>query len=273
MEKTKFNFFQQIYTAVMKPAQYFKLSKVGGGRLTGFVFLFVLLLSLFTTVPMTFELFGANGVTKVLHEDLPDFKMANGELTVADRFEKKEGLTYILVDTNIEKFTSDDVDHLYNEVILVSKTNIITYQNSKMQEVRFADLGNLSFDKNIINVILPFIYIIFFMVLIFIYLFMVAGYYITALLYSLVGLIVSGVSHINLPYGRIFKVAIYGKVTASILNVILDLINGLVGNSIPGFVGTLISIIVTCTYVVYGTLSHHNESTQEPSQTISTTNF
>lgn len=259
MEKTKLNFFQQIKNAVLKPMEYYRLSKVSGARLTGFVFLFVFIISLFTMVPMFFELVGPNGLSKILHEDLPEFHMTDGKLYVAERFEQEEGLTYILVDTNVEEFTLDDVNTLYNEVILVSKNNMITYQNARTQIFKFSDLGNLSFDNSIINMIEPFIYIFFFIAMIIIYLFMVGAYFFTALLYSLVSLIASGISHINLPYARIFKVAIYGKVTASILSAILNV----VPVNIPGFVGKGIAIVITCTYVVYGTLSHHNEEPQE----------
>lgn len=259
MEKTKLNFFQQIKTAVAKPTEYYQLSKVSGGRLTGFVFLFALIIVLFTIVPTSYQLLSAGSISKVLNEDLPDFKMSHGQLNVAERFEKEEGYNYILVDTSVEKFTEDDIDSSYDEMILVSKTNIISYQNSRIQEIKFSQLGNISFDKSIVNLLVPLIYVVLVLIVIFIYLFTVAGFYLSALLYSLVGLIVSSVSHMNVPYVRIFKVAIYGKVTTAFLSILIQLLRNYAGLPIQGYIGTMIGIIVTCTYVVYGTLSHNNE--------------
>ncbi len=273
MEKVKMNFFQQIKTAVIKPTEYYRLSKVSSGRLTGFVFLFVFIISLFTIIPFSYGAFGSGGISKVLQENIPDFKMSHGELTVAERYENDDGLTYILIDTSVNEFTLEEVDHSYNQVMLISKTNMISYNNSKTQEFRFSDLGNLSFDKSIVDTFIPLLHVILIIVIIFMYLFMIAGFYLTALLYSIVGLIVSSVSHLTLPYARIFKVAIYSKVTASIVTVLIHLIANLGNISLMSYITTLISIVITCTYVVYGTLSHHSEETPDSTEPASPMNY
>lgn len=259
MEKSKFNFFKQIQYAVTKPLQYYRLTKVSGGRMTGFVFLFVLITSLFTIIPFLYSMVGPNGATKFLHDKLPAFEFSNGELNVDERFEEKESGTYVLIDTSKDKFSADDIDNLYDESILVSKTNMITYQYGKTQVIDFAQLKGLHFDNSIIDKLMPFLYLIFIFIACIMYVFMVAAYFFTAVLYSLVGLITSAAVHANLTYATIFKTAVYGKVTASIIDALINVLPV----NIPGLLISGLEILITCAFVVYGTLSHNSDAAHE----------
>jgi hypothetical protein len=259
MNKSKLNFFEQIKYAVTKPTKYYQLTKTSGGRLTGFVFLFVLITSLFLITPVLYYMVGPNGLTDFLNHKLPDFELSNGTLQVDNRVEEKDGMYYVLIDTNIEKFTTDDVNNGYFSAILISKTNMITYQYGQTHNIEFSKLGKMHIDNGIIKVIMPFIYLAMIISVIFIYLFMVGFYFFTALCYSIVGIIVTAVSHFEIKYSRIFKTAIYGKVTTSILSSILMLLP----IAIPGFITTGLFIMINCAYVVYGTLSHNSDDAQE----------
>jgi hypothetical protein len=87
MQDGKLNFFEQIYYAVFKPKQYYRLTKISNGRLTGFVFLFALITGLFTVIPMFYDLLGPGGFTQYMREDLPEFEFNDGRLFVEDRYE------------------------------------------------------------------------------------------------------------------------------------------------------------------------------------------
>lgn len=262
MTKAKYNFIEQIYMAITRPTKYFRLTKVGGGRITAFVFLFVLITSLFTIIPLVFTLAGPNGITSYL-DDLPDFQFSNGEFHMAQRFEENDGINYVLIDSSVDKFTTDDINEVYTQVILVSKTNMIVYQYGRTQEYNFADLGNMAFDNSILNKFLPIIYIILAWIVVFIYLYLVAVYFLTALLFSLVGLIVALAMNIQIKYAAIFKTAIYGKVTAALLSVLLTVLQYFTPLNIPGAISIGIMILITCAYVVYGTISHNSEEAIE----------
>jgi hypothetical protein len=260
MNTNKLNFFEQISYAVIRPNKYYRLTKVSGGRLTGFVFLFLLVVSLFTIIPMANAMIGFNGFTKALREDLPPFDLSNGELYVGDKYEYNDGRTYVLIDTNVDQFSTEDVAEYYDQVLLISRTNLINFQSyGRSQEINFQDLNNLHLDNNIVNYLIPFIYILLIMIIIFVYLFMVAGYYISALIYSLIGLFVSSVSRANLTYSAIFKATIYSKVTITFLVAFVES-TGLI---IPGFLEFSLSLIVTCLYLVFGILSHTTEEAYE----------
>lgn len=260
MEPTKLNFFQQIYYAVTKPKQYFKLSKLSGGRTTSFVFLFVLILMIFSTVLPVVDVFtGSDGIFRIFEEELPYFEMSDGELYVEERYEFKDSQSYLLIDTNIERFDLGDLDYIngnYVDIILISKTNFIQHQSlGRTQEWNFSNLNGFNFNNSIIQVFKPYIYLILVLGMMIAYVFLVGFYYLTALLYSLVGLLVSSVSNANLPFGRIFKVAIYSKVTIQLLYTVIGLFNF----TAPTYLKNIISISVTCIYVVFGILSHNSE--------------
>jgi Protein of unknown function (DUF1189). len=265
MQKTKLSFFEQIRYAITKPMQYYRLTRTSGGRLTGFVFLFVLFTSLFTILPMFYAAIGPNGFMQYLREDLPAFDMTNGELSVDGRYEQDNGNTYVLVDTSVQEYTSTDIREYYDQVILVSKTNIVEYQFGRIQTINFSDLRGFHFDNGIITALMPFLYFILVFVAIFIYAFFAGAYFFTALLYSVIGMIVAAIAHAEMKFALLFKTAIYGKVTASILVAIVSIIP----LPIPGFIIKGIAIIITCTYVVYGTLSHNSEEAKAAMKALS----
>jgi hypothetical protein len=263
MKKTKLNFFEQIYVAVTKPMQYFRLTKISGGRLTGFIFLFVLVTGLFFLVPILYSLVGPNGINSYLGDNIPAFRFSDGEFHVEERFEMDDDMNYVLIDTTIDKFSKDDIDVLHDQVILVSKTNMITYQYGRIQDLNFKQLGHVTFDNKILKLIKPLINLCIVFVMIFYYLILVAAYFLSALLYSLVGLIVSLATNANLKYSTIFKSVIYGKVTSSILFSLYFMLLVITPLYLSWFMVFGIIILIDCAYVVYGTMSHNSEAALE----------
>jgi hypothetical protein len=260
MNKTTFNFFEQIYYAIFKPGKYYRLTRISGGRLAGFVFLLVLITSLFSIIPIIYSLAGPNGITKLLREDLPEFELKNGELNINERFESNDGTTYILIDTDTHEFTPDYIDNSYRQVILVSRTNLISYRPyGRIQQIFFSDLAGITLNNRILNALIPFFYLFLLFMGIFIYLFMAGAYFFTALLYSLLGLFVSSIRHVGLTYAAVYKTAVYSKVTISLLYALLDV----TPLAIPGFIKSIITILVTIVYVVFGILSHASAEAKE----------
>lgn len=251
-QQHKFNFFEQIAYAVTKPMQYYRLTKVSGARLTGFVFLFTLITSLFTIIPMFYSMVGPNGLSHYLRNDLPEFDLSNGELYVSSAYEEDTNGTYIHIDTDVNSFSTADVDNSYSEVILISRTNLVMKSGGRIQEVNFSELGGMHIDNSIVNAIIPFLYLIMFFAAIIVYICIAGYYFFSALLYSLIGLIVSSVRNANLTYATIFKTAVYSKVTISIVYALLSI----TPLTIPGLAKIAISLVVTGIYVVYGILSH-----------------
>lgn len=255
MQTKKLNFFEQIYYATIRPNQYYRLTKVSGGRLTGFIFLFIFLISLFSIIPLFIETFGSHGISQMLNE-IPDFELSGGQLYVEERYELDEGGSYILIDTSINRFTDEDVPDGYYQCLLISRTNMINAKSyGRTQEVRFSDIPGLHFDNDNLASLLPFFYLIIIIAAVFVYLYLLAIYLLGALIYSLVGLFVNYLGHVKLTYAAIFKTAIYSKVTIRILYSIIDYF----GLSLNGYFRGLIAILATCAYVAFGILSHSSE--------------
>jgi len=261
MEQTKMNLFKELFYSVAKPKQYYKLSKVSGGRLTGFVFLFLAIVTIFTSaIPFSNTLFGSDGIFNMLEEKIPEFEMKDGVFHVSERYENADANNYVLVDTNIDKFFYDDIDQSYDEVFLVSKSNCFSYQeNGKLQEINFSNFKEFDFNKDTIQDMKPFIIFIFVLVLLLIYLFGVGAYFFTALLYALIGLIVNSSTKAHLSFGTIFKIAIFSKVTIKILYALI----GFLPLTIPSLAKNIVAIIVTCIYIVFGILSHNSNEAKE----------
>jgi hypothetical protein len=261
MNTNKMNFFEQIYYAVAKPNQYYQLTKGSNGRATAFVFLFVLILTFINVAVPVIDVFtGSDSIFKIFEEELPYFEMNDGELYVEEPYEVSSYNTYLLVDTSIERFGEEDVNRNYSQVTLISRTNMIEYQNGRIQIVEFSSLQGFNFNNQIINSFKPFIYLIMVLVILLVYVFFVGFYYLTVLIYYLIGLLVSSSNNLILPYQRIFKTAIYGKVTVQLLFAI----TGMLHLSIPFGAKNTVSICVTCIYVIFGILSHKSDETCKP---------
>ncbi|MBH1939515.1 DUF1189 domain-containing protein [Mobilitalea sibirica] len=267
MENTKMNFFQQIHHAITKPREYYKLTKVSGARLTGFVFLFVALTTIIgLIIPMYIEILGPNGFVNVLDQELPEFQMKDGRLYVSERYETVDDGTYILVDTDVEAFELIDVSDNYDQAILISKSNIISKQlNGRIQSFNFSQLYGFDFDDTILQTAKPFLFVLLMIGSVLIYLFMVGAYYFRSLLYSIFGMLVATISKTNLPFKTVFRTAVYSKVTIHLLYTVIDLFLPLVPDSLKN----LLALAITSIYIVYGILSHKSEEAASWNRMIS----
>lgn len=82
--------------------------------------------------------------------DLPEFYYSNGEFYCEDRFEESASGTYMLIDTSQTQFTQNHIksaltDSNITGVLLISKTNIITYKTltAEYQEMKLSDFMNV----------------------------------------------------------------------------------------------------------------------------------
>lgn len=260
MNKTKYKFFEQINIAITKPMQYFRLTKISGGRLIGFIFLFVLITNLFYAIPTIYETVGPNGLTAYLHDKLPSFQFSDGQLNMEKPYEYEDGMIHVRIDTSVDKFTKDDINDQYVLDYLISKSNVIIYEYGIKQEMNLTYLRGFHFDNKILN---PIISISLIFELIMSYIGDMISYLVAALLFSLVGLITAIATKVKVKYGKIFRTAIYGQVTASLLSALYSVFVMVTSLRISALTVFGITILINCAYVVYGTMSHNLDDTQE----------
>jgi hypothetical protein len=254
MVNKKMNFFELIFYSIAKPNRYYRLTKTSNGRMIGFVFLLSLITTFFTMLPAFQFVLGNNGFYNEIKENVPYFEFKNGELYVNETYQFNNGSEYILIDTNVDYFDVSQVNKSYSSVILISRNNLITYQSYRVQEIDFSNFGDLYFNRDILYTLKPMLIIIIMVATVFVYLFQAGFYFLAALLYSLVGLIVSSATNMNLPYRILYKTAIFSKVTIALLYLLL----GPIKQSVPGYATTIFAIIVTSIYVIFGVLSHRS---------------
>lgn len=257
METKKVNFFKQIFYAVSKPKKYVELTKISTGRLVGFVFLLVLLTTASSfLIPLVVNEAMGKGFTEVIEDYMPEFELKNGVLDVDGKTEVKENGTVFVVDTTVDHYTSSDLDQYpsrFTSVTLISKTNLVTRDNGNVQDITFDTFKGLHLTKPILQSFVPVMYgfILFFSMLF--YLFMVAWYFLNALMYSWVGMLIQKSVGIKLPFAYLYRIAIYSKVTILLVKTLL----GLFGVPIPA--KFLVSVAVTILYMTLAIIAHKDD--------------
>lgn len=245
----KKGFFSQIKTAVAQPSGYPSLSRLGGGRAAGFVFLFTFLYMLvILVIPYVFTMITSHGFQDYVTEYLPDFTISAGTLHMDDTFRYNSGDVYIYADSNTDYFEEDMVHILreegYRKIALFSRSNFILYSDGSLQSSSYYGIG--SFSRDDILRFLPYIHMIMAIVAVVFYIILFAGYFFSALIYGVLGIIVQSIMRITLPFGVIYKLALYSMVTPHLLKAV----NSLLPFSIPQI--TWICRLITCLYLVFG---------------------
>lgn len=268
MESKKINFFNQIAYAIWKPKKYTDLTRVSTGRLTGFVFLFILILTFFSLcIPFIVNEITGRGLANIIENDIPDFEFTNGELELSKAINLKENNTIIVADTSVDYFSSEDISKYpsrYTSITLISKTNMINYNAGRIIPVAFSDYKNIHLTKAIINSLVPFMYAVIAFVFVIVYLIYVGIYFLASLIYALVGKLIQKKSGLDLPFGYLFRIAIYSKVTMIIVRTLFEMFE----YKLPG--KFIISVAVTCVYMWFAIALHKNKESgqiiQQPYQ-------
>ena len=242
-------FADRYITAMFAPGDYRLLLKLSAGKIISYIMFLVLLTSLIQYgIPGLAAVAGYGGVRNYIMKELPSFSLKDGKLEVSEKYEKEdeEGGLYILVDTSKESFSEDDISKEMLSVLLISKSNIITYNNLSgvsglVQEQKFSDFKNAIVNNETIADMAPIIYIGMIILYVIMYILTLLRYLLSALFYALVLYILSRVMTANISYGTIFKIALFAQTIGSIVMAVANFIGG------PIFVmaGSTFAMIVT----------------------------
>ncbi len=149
---TKINPFAQILEAFRGftfSGSFYNLRR----QSTGSKIVYSIIISIFTGLLLcaleAFSFSTDKEVTQFMN-DLPEFYYSNGEFYCEDKFEESSSGTYMLIDTSQTQFTQNHVksalaDSSITDVLLISKTNIITYKTltGEYQDMKLSDLLNV----------------------------------------------------------------------------------------------------------------------------------
>lgn len=248
--KERVSFTEQIRIALSKPLWYKSLFQQSVGQHIGyFLILTLLITAIQCIIPMVAYIQSAGGVQYMVYEGLPSFSMENGELSVDSVIDIERAGIRLIIDTSREQFSSSDaasvaagMDDSMPIVYLVSRTNIAcnTVQTT-------LDLSSINWEYNNDTLYRDVPLLLTGYVVLFV-LWIVVGYIVSALFFTLFGVLMSKALRLNLKFRQIFLIALYAKSVEIILEAVLEVL----GISILYYIGTIIGIFITCNYMTRG---------------------
>ena len=144
----KINPFAQIFEvfrSFVSPDTLYNLRRQSTGSKIAYSAIISILTGLLVCVLSAFIISTNKYLTQFMN-NLPEFYYSNGEFYCEDRFEECETNTYVLIDTSQTQFTQEHVKSALtkpniSQVLLVSKTNIITYKSltGEYQDMKISD--------------------------------------------------------------------------------------------------------------------------------------
>lgn len=253
MESKRVSFTEQIRIALSRPLKYGRLFQQ---TTIQHVWYFVILLALVTVIqcviPITAFIQGNGGLEAVAYEVIPQFSLENGELYVATVIDEETAGARIIIDTTYDSFRTEDaiavadtMDVTMPVVYLVSRTNVAC--NTVSMPLSLSTL-DLTLNNGVLYQHAPMIIvgmIVFFLVR------TVISYIVSALFFSFFGMVVNKALGLKLKFREILLIALYAKSVEVILAAVLEVL----GFTLLYYVGTIIGIFITCSYMTKGMTS------------------
>ncbi|PEB53367.1 hypothetical protein CON65_04140 [Bacillus pseudomycoides] len=217
--------FTQLVKSLYSPKDMalFRFQKIGK------TILYIMLLCLITTIPRTL-LYGSaiqDGVgiiNKALEQDIPEFKIENGELKaeIDKPIEKEDGNSIFVFDPN-----ATDTQKYNNKIgLFILKDKVISMANGQTQTYSYNDLLGASLEKKDLQDFISFfnsIYpILMFVIGAFVYLFQLFITFLGITLLAFIGSAMSGQR--KLSYKQVWSLTAYSYTIPTIFFMIMDLL-------------------------------------------------
>lgn len=253
MESKRVSFTEQIRIALSRPLKYQRLFQQTTAQ---HIWYFVILLALVTVIqcviPMTAYIQSSGGLESVAYGGIPQFSLEDGRLYVASVIDQESAGVRVIIDTSYESFdtadavaVADSMDITMPVVYLVSRSNIAC--NTVSMPLSLSAIS-LTLNNEILYQHASWIIggmVLFFLVR------TVVSYVVSALFFSFFGMVLNKALGLKLKFGQIFLIALYAKSVEIILAAILEVL----GYTLLYYVGTIIGIFITCSYMTKGMTS------------------
>lgn len=235
--------------AMFSPKEYGKILKEKTNKAVWFTILLIFLCTMIRYVIPTVALIaGMGGMKDIIINEVPEFSLENGEFTLEKRIEKDDELSgvYVLIDTDVKKFTNDDVPNGVVEAVLISKTNMLVYNEytgftGETQEALFSEWKDITIANKTIIDNVGFVYFGIVIMLISMYFFELGKYLMMGLFYSLFMLVYVKMFMLPTSFGQVFKTSVYAQAIGTLVYAITCCI----GNATLMFAGNVFEILIT----------------------------
>lgn len=229
MEQEKIKFFSRLNKSITNISYYNVFTKESLGRSFLYLFLLSLLISFVSAIIISYNTNQGLQSLKDYGKTIPYFELKNGELNVSGDmpiiYKDPEDNAPIIIDTSGK--TDISILNQHEEAVLILKDKIIIKRNSiDKREIAFGEIKELNFNKNTLEKFIPNIKLILnIIVIIAVIIFMPIWLFITslfsALILSLIGLIIKSITKKEISFNSIYIMSIYSLTLPLILKYII----------------------------------------------------
>ena len=236
-------------TAMFLPNEYNSLLKLKMSKVISYFCVLILLASVVQfAIPALAAVAGYGGVRAYILNELPEFSLKNGELFVDEVIEEdnSDAGVYMIVNTDVVKYTEDDIPKEMLQAMMVSKTNIIMYNNitgmnGLVQEQPFSLYGSLNIDNESIAAMAPVIYVCMFFIFVMLYIVSFVRFLLAGVMYAVIMLLLSKILMTDLSFGKIFEISLF----AQTVNVLVTAVAYCIGSDVLILSATTFGMIIT----------------------------
>lgn len=210
------NVFKEMALSIYDYGSYSQFLKNKKGKVFGFG---VLLLTIYFVLTMILPGIVRSGsifrLADIIDEGVPDFSLEDGLLWVDDVIEYDAVTSYIYIDTD-SFLDVEDEDEIapyfrgYRSVMIADFEKMLLKNDGIWQMVYFSDLG-LEFDKDDLIDLVPWMYAIYVVFMVFAYIWMMGLFFFGVLFVALIGMIIASCMNYRLTFGQLYLMGIYSR--------------------------------------------------------------
>lgn len=254
-EDSKMNIFQQLRAAVTQMKAYKKLAGKSMITVIGYLCVLMVITTFISSViPVIGYVVSIGGYENFFNNQVPKFELSNGVLEMEHRLSFDNGVTSVIIDSDVDVYKEADVSADFLQQILVSKSNIIIKNLGQTVQMPLSQMSNITLVNEDLANMSPIIYAFIVLITILTFFLSAVKYLLAALMFACLGLVLSSAQGMKLKFTQLFKISIYAKTTA----ILVASFNVVLGYLIPSFLWVSISVMITCFYIAAGINAHRN---------------
>ncbi len=242
------NVFSEIFYSIAGVKRYPEFLKNKKGKVILYVAIVVLIYLAIANVRIIPNTMNVVSELKEVVMNFPDFYLKSGKLQMEESFSYDENDILVVMESEygsyIKELSESDwrsALYDYDSVFVMDETSILLKNDGKINiydyPVDFQISRDWVYDK------VDYIYLFVAIYILFSYIFSLIGYFLTALLVALVGMIICSFSNQKLTFGQLYLLSLYAKTLPLFIKGLLKLIN----YSFFGFF--IVAFAIACLYV------------------------
>ncbi len=251
IDDKKVNFFAIPVFSVL-PHKYHRLVRENGGKIFAALLIWFIILNVITGIMASFTI---NDLANELRNELPDFELANGMLTIEEPMLMDEDGTYIMIDDSLSGITASDIDTVYKsgyykQIFIAGNDSAAIFSDGRVQTIKYTDLSGFEISRDkLCNKWIPMLKPIIIICMIIGALFSIGIYYLAALIIQFpAAAITEGVTKCEFDKNERFKSTVLAKFPAFFLVYIIKKIGLNVGFLANVILQLIIVVLIMCLY-------------------------